>query len=116
MGIEPIPAHRVKINSFVLFCTSEQLAEQLVLSASGKDCTRACLIFVDSCSQLYIFSAAGGEESLKMTSDLLQHMRCVYQARLLASASCDLEVSTVPLDLLGRLDHIRQTGTGDAAT
>ncbi|KAL0022867.1 hypothetical protein WJX77_001247 [Trebouxia sp. C0004] len=37
-------------------------------------------------------------------------MRCVYQARLLASASCDLEVSTVPLDLLGRLDHIRQTG------
>ncbi len=51
-----------------------------------------------------------------MTSDLLQHMRCVYQARLLASASCDLEVSTVPLDLLGRLDHIRQTGTGDAAT
>ena len=58
-----------------------------------------------------VFSAAGGEESRIMTSNLLQHMRCVYQARLLASASCDLEVSTVPLDLLGSLDHIRQTGT-----
>ena len=110
MGIEPIPVHRVTIH-LVLFCTGEQLAELLVLTASGEDCTRACFIFVDACSQLYTFSAARGAESLKMTSDLLQHMRCVYQARLLASASCALEVSTAPLDLQGRLDHIRQTGT-----
>lgn len=75
MGIELIPVHQVKIDSFS-FCTC-RLAEQ----------------------------------SLKMASNLLQHMRCVYQAQLLACASCDLDVSTVPLGLQGRLDHIRQTGT-----
>ncbi len=96
-----------------LFCTGaqEQLAEKLVLSASGKICTRGCLIFVDACSQFCTFSAAGGEDSLKMTSDLLQHMRCVYQARLLASAIYDLEISKVPSNLQRRLEHIRLTGT-----